>query len=96
MAATSGGAPTPWTKVRVTGAQADEFARKLASDDAFRAKLQSDPVGALRDLGIELPRGTTIDPEKVTLPSKEDAEAQIPPILKFFPVFGPLCPLEVT
>jgi putative modified peptide len=77
----------------VSGDKASAFIDKLASDDAFRTKLKTDPVGALKDLGIELPRGTTIDPNNVTLPSKEEAAAAKAVPLKFAPIFGPGCPI---
>jgi putative modified peptide len=82
--------------VTVSAQRAEEFARRLASDDAFRAKLQSDPVGALRELGVELPRGTTIDPATVVLPSKEEAAAEMQKMTKFTPVFGLGCPIQVS
>jgi len=95
MAATSGGGPAVPT-LRVSGAKAEEYVKKLATDDAFRTRLEADPVAALRELGIELPRG--LRPGTVSLPSKEDAAklagANVPLPLKFAPVFGPRCPIE--
>jgi hypothetical protein len=95
MAATSGGGPTRPT-LRVSGAKAEEFVGKLATDDAWRARLQADPVAALRELGIELPTGLT--PGTVSLPSKEKAAElagpNVPLPQKFFPVFGPGCSIR--
>jgi putative modified peptide len=79
--------------VIVTGQQAADFVKRLETDDAFRQKLENDPAGALRDLGITVPAGVSI-PQKVTLPSKQDVAADKPKILKFFPVFGPRCPIK--
>ena len=45
---------------------------KLGSDDAFRARLQADPSGALGELGVKVPPGLHSGP--VTLPSKQDVQ----------------------
>lgn len=47
---------------------------KLGSDDAFRARLQADPVAALGELGMKVPPGLHSGP--VTLPSKEDVQSK--------------------
>jgi putative modified peptide len=95
MASTSGGGPAVPT-LRVSGAKAEEFVKKLATDDAFRTRLQADPAAALQELGIALPTG--LRPGRVSLPSKEDAAklagANVPLPQKFAPVFGPRCPIE--
>lgn len=49
---------------------------KLGNDDAFRSKLESDPVGALSDIGVHVPEG--LPTGKVTLPSKEEVKANSP------------------
>jgi putative modified peptide len=46
---------------------------KLGNDDAYRARLQADPAGALGELGIEVPPG--MQNQAVTLPSKEHVKA---------------------
>jgi putative modified peptide len=51
----------------------DRLLKKLATDDAFRELMQSDPVKAMESIGI------TVDPAEVpdvrTLPSKESIAA---------------------
>jgi putative modified peptide len=49
---------------------------KLGSDDAFRARLEADPVSALAELGVHVPSGLPLG--KVTLPSKEEVQANAP------------------
>lgn len=49
---------------------------KLGSDDAFRARLETDPVGALAELGVHVPKG--LPTGKINLPSKEDVQANAP------------------
>lgn len=46
---------------------------KLGSDDAFRARLEADPAGALAELGVHVPKG--LPTGKISLPSKEDVQA---------------------
>jgi putative modified peptide len=92
MAGTSEGGHAAEPKLTVSKEQAEKFVDKLANDDAFRTKLQNDPVGAMGDLVIKLPPGTTI-PKKVDLPSKEAVAANRPRMMKFAPVFGPRCPI---
>jgi putative modified peptide len=52
-----------------TSSELSSILEKLASDDVFRARLVSDPVGALALLGITL-RADQV-PAVRTLPSKE-------------------------
>jgi putative modified peptide len=46
---------------------------KLGSDDAFRARLQADPVAALQEIGVNVPAG--LDTSGIELPSKESVQA---------------------
>ena len=93
MAEASGGS-TGSPEVTVTGEQAEMLIEKLA-DDEFRDKLQADPVAALREIGIELPPGTTLRGEDLNLPSIADIEIVKPVPLKFAPVFGKRCPIRI-
>lgn len=45
---------------------------KLSTDDAFRRRLESDPAGALLELGVHIPQNL---PVHVRLPSKEDVQS---------------------
>lgn len=46
---------------------------KLGSDDAFRSRLEADPLAALVEIGVHVPPGLPID--TVRLPSKEAVRA---------------------
>ena len=47
---------------------------KLGSDDAFRSRLEADPVSALKEVGVNVPPGLHSGP--ITLPSKQDVQAK--------------------
>ena len=49
---------------------------KLGSDDAFRSRLETDPHGALGELGVHVPKD--LPTGKISLPSKEDVQANAP------------------
>ncbi|GIX34662.1 MAG: hypothetical protein KatS3mg126_0441 [Lysobacteraceae bacterium] len=46
---------------------------RLGSDDAFRARLEADPAGALAEIGVHVPEDLPIG--TVRLPSKEEVRA---------------------
>ena len=65
-----GGTHNPNRGFDMAGQDSRRFLEKLASDDAFRAEVERDPVGALKAHGID------VDPSKVPrggvkLPSKD-------------------------
>jgi putative modified peptide len=47
---------------------------KLGTDDGFRARMQTDPAGALKEVGINVPKGMSTS--GIQLPSKEDVQAK--------------------
>ena len=47
---------------------------KLGNDDDFRTRLAADPVGALKEIGVNVPPGLHSGP--ITLPSKQDVQAK--------------------
>lgn len=47
---------------------------KLANDDAFRARLQSDPASALKEIGVNVPPG--LKTGSISLPSKDEVKAR--------------------
>lgn len=49
---------------------ARKLLERLAQDDAFRARMESDPITALAEYGFKV--DPSIAPAKVQLPSKED------------------------
>ncbi len=49
---------------------------RLATDDAYRQKIESDPIGTLAEQGIEV-TPADIPADGVHLPSKEDISAQL-------------------
>jgi putative modified peptide len=56
-------------EVNMTPQQGKDFATKLATDDAFRAKLEEDPEATLAQYNIHVAPGQIKRP--VQLPSKE-------------------------
>lgn len=56
--------------------------QRLASDDAFRAKTEQDPVAAFAEYGFTL--DPSIVPGSVNLPSKEEIEANLELLAKQF------------
>lgn len=77
--------------------QAVEFVTRLANDDEFRERLQSDPRSVLWDYGVEV--APELIPETVELPPKEEVQGFLEggyeglgPIMPgpqlFFPVFA--------
>lgn len=78
----------------------EEFVRRLATDDEFRARLARSPARALAEYHIELPAGTL--PAQVELPSRPQmvealraltgghlapARTSMPPRPKYWPAF---------
>jgi putative modified peptide len=59
----------------ITKEQAVELANKLAHDDDFRARLQSDPQAVLAEFHISIPKSAV--PSQVSLPPKEKLQAAI-------------------
>jgi putative modified peptide len=59
----------------ITREQAIQLAEKLANDDSFRARIESDPQAALGEFHISIPQGAV--PRRVTLPPKEHLQAAI-------------------
>ena len=55
-------------KVNISAADARQFLEKLATDDDFRGKVESNPKKELRDANIDVSGDV---PNSVTLPSKE-------------------------
>lgn len=62
-------------RIDTTGDRALEFVTRLAQDDDFRARLESDPRSVLWDYGIEV--SDELIPAEVVLPSKDDVQAVI-------------------
>lgn len=62
----------------ITKEQAVDLANKLAHDDDFRARLQSNPQAVLAEFNIRIPKGAV--PSQVSLPSKEKLQAAIGPV----------------
>jgi len=59
-------------KTRLTEADVEHFLLRLATDDSFRAQVESDPATILSDYNINVnPQSGTI-PDTVTLPSKQN------------------------
>ena len=56
--------------------------QRLASDDAFRAAMEQNPVAAFAEYGFNL--DPSILPESVNLPSKEEIEANLELLAKQF------------
>lgn len=56
--------------IAITPREAYEFLNKLAYDDSFRAKFESDPQAIFDEIHVYLPDG--VIPEKTTLPPKAD------------------------
>nr|WP_315250909.1 NHLP-related RiPP peptide [uncultured Duganella sp.] len=67
---------------------------KLASDDKFRAHLQSDPVGALASLGIKLSADDI--PEDISLPSKAEIVAERSELLNQVESTGTMIPFLLS
>lgn len=61
--------------VGISADQANEFARRLATDDAFRQSLEGNPEGTLESLGIHIPPGQIKRP--VQLPGKDQLVAAV-------------------
>lgn len=55
--------------------KARKLLERLASDDEFRSKMESDPIAALAEHGFEV--DPSIAPNKVQLPSKEEIRGNI-------------------
>lgn len=56
--------------------------QRLASDDAFRASMEQNPVAAFAEYGFTL--DPSIVPGSVNLPSKEEIEANLELLAKQF------------
>lgn len=54
---------------------ARKLLERLATDDDFRAKMESDPITALAEHGFKV--DPSIAPSKVQLPSKEEISGNI-------------------
>lgn len=54
---------------------ARKLLERLAQDDAFRAKMESDPIPVLAEYGFKV--DPSIAPGKVQLPSKEEIASNI-------------------
>jgi hypothetical protein len=81
--------------VTLKGAEALKFIQALGHNDAFRAKLETHPKGALEDLGIKVPPGTAL-PKPNHISSKWTvANLAWPQPQKFVPWFGTNCPIKL-
>jgi putative modified peptide len=67
---------------------------KLASDDKFRAQLQSDPVAALAGLGIALSPEDV--PEDISLPSKAEIVSERTELLNQVESTGTMIPFLLS
>lgn len=54
---------------------ARKLLERLAQDDAFRAKMESDPITSLAEYGFKV--DPSIAPAKVQLPSKDEITSNI-------------------
>jgi hypothetical protein len=97
MAEESTPRPNPKIHINVDTAQAVEFVRLLAEDDAFRARLTRDPKAVLWEYGVQV--SAEFLPKAVRLPSKAAVREQVDTIRRsgelkgrpgpqtFFPIF---------
>ena len=59
-------------RISITPEQSLDFLQRLADDDDFRARLEEDAGGLLREYGIYVPPEAV--PERVEAPPKEEVE----------------------
>ena len=67
------------------------FLYRVATDPAYRARLERDPVGTLAELGVTVDR-TVVPPDGINLPSNEEILAKLDELvtyieLNFIPLF---------
>ena len=72
-------------EIRMTRAQAREFAQGL-TDDEFRARLEQSPREVLAEYGIDLP--SQLIPENVSLPQGSEVEQVLGTIPGGYPLRG--------
>jgi hypothetical protein len=80
--------PESFVRINISYADAEDFIKKLASDDDFRSDVEADPRGMLVEVGIDI--SPDLVPETVTLPSKESLQSII--AVMQFSIFGPCSP----
>jgi hypothetical protein len=64
--------PTIDIRMQISPEQADDFLFRAAHDPEFRARVEADPAGVLREYGVEISDETA--PHLAQLPGPEDIE----------------------